>query len=69
MLIYLEYFLTWVFFMAIIAAIALLSPKLAKLIDKKFKKYNKDEKEALLEFPTDEAKSETAPPEKPDDEQ
>ena len=42
MLYYLKYFGTWVFFMALIAGIALLVPKMAKALDKKFKKIKEE---------------------------
>lgn len=39
---YLKYFGTWVLFMALIAGIALIVPKIAKALDKKFKKIKEE---------------------------
>lgn len=50
MLTYIKYFVTWVFFMALIAVITLLVPRLAKKIDKwrAEKKANQKPRESLL---------------------
>ena len=50
MLTYIKYFVTWVFFMALIAAITLLVPRLAKKIDKwrAEKKANQKPRESML---------------------
>ena len=58
MLTYIKYFVTWVFFMALIAAITLLVPRLAKKIDKwrAEKKANKKPRESLLRPSSEEEK-------------
>lgn len=50
MLTYIKYFVTWVFFMALIAVITLLVPRLAKKIDKwrAEKKANQKPRESML---------------------
>ncbi|MBQ3549861.1 MAG: hypothetical protein IJA41_02755 [Clostridia bacterium] len=50
MLTYVKYFVTWVFFMALIAAITLLVPRLAKKIDKwrAEKKADRKPRESML---------------------
>ena len=50
MLTYVKYFVTWVFFMALIAVITLLVPRLAKKIDKwrAEKKANQKPRESML---------------------
>lgn len=50
MLTYIKYFVTWAFFMALIAVITLLVPRLAKKIDKwrAEKKANQKPRESML---------------------
>ena len=52
MIVYLEYAVTWVFFMAIIVGLCLITPKLAKKIDawREAKKKNAIDEEALPTF-------------------
>lgn len=45
MIIYLKYFLTWLFFMAIICAVTLLVPRIAKYITNLREKYKTEETE------------------------
>ena len=48
MIIYLKYFLTWLFFMAIISAVTLLVPKIARYINatrEKYKSQNDEDNE------------------------